>query len=578
MVKSTDVAQWDWHAVGEDGSPKDMPRVSITLGPGWGWSEHRFGEARVSIKGYLFNGALTLEGASAARHALSLVSGTNAGANLSQALSRLAGHFALVIEVPGTIIATVDRVRSTPLAFSARDGIVRIDDQATRLRDVLFLGRANLDSHQAVAAAMSGYTIGAGTLYRDISLLRPGEALVVDVAGHHTIRWFVYDAWQTSELPSPVQKLSELHRFLMERLVASVGGRPICVPLSAGFDSRFIAAGLKEVGARNVRLFSYGRPGNHEAETARHIADRLGFPWRFVPFTSGSQSAMYVDVEHEAALWTAADACCSVPFEQDWRAVTELKRDGYIPEDAVIVNGQSGDFITGNHMPSQLLDVAGNTDLCAGHDRLIRTFVNKHFRLWRLLATGQNDTCVGRLLSAEIDAAGAPLDSAEGLAGIHEMLEYQDRQAKYVVSGQRTYEALDLSWRLPLWDDEYIDFWRRATPALKLGQNLYKRVLESDNWGGVFTGIPINKKTITPGWIRPIRLAAKAASAPFGADRWHSIERRVFGWWMDPLRVSAVVPYTTALLDSRGARHGVSWLTERWLAKHAISLAEVGRL
>jgi hypothetical protein len=111
---------------------------------------------------------------------------------------------------------------------------------------------------------------------------------------------------------------------------------------------------------------------------------------------------------------------------------------------------------------------------------------------------------------------------------------------------------------------------------LKRGQSLYRSVLHADNWGGVWENIPVNAKTITPAWIRPVRFAAKAAHAPLGAGRWRRFERRWFNWWMDPLRASAAVTYVHAARESRGARHAVAFVAERYLARHSLGLNDVG--
>jgi asparagine synthase (glutamine-hydrolysing) len=546
----------------------------VTLGPGWGWSVHRLGAATVHLRGCIFDGARTLTGMQAAEHAVPRIIQADTDAALKQAFSRLAGHFALVIETPERLLATVDRTRSIPLMFGALDDVVMIDDRGPRLRDALGRGVADIDVDQALACAMSGYCVGAGTLYRGLQQLRAGEALCVDQGGQRRMRWFIYEAWRTQAIADPERRLSELHRHIMERLAASADGRTVAVPLSAGLDSRFIASGLKAVGYKNVQLFSYGRAGNHEAETAKAIADRLGYPWTFVPFTTAGQTAMFADPAHEAALWQHADTCGGAPFEQDWTAISALRAEGLIPADALVVNGQTGDFITGNHIsPALAIPVAESAE--ARRSRVTSAIVAKHHRLWQHLATPENDARIKALLDAEIDDAGADLENGDA-HGIYEMLEYQDRQAKYVISGQRTYDALGLDWRLPLWDDEYIEFWQHMPLEHKLRQSLYKKVLESDNWGGVWTNIPVNAKTITPSWIRPLRLAAKAVTAPLGRDAWHRLERRAFTWWMDPLRASTVVPYSQALRERRGARHAVSFIAERYLLKHGVTFEAMG--
>lgn len=541
----------------------------IVVGPGRGWSEHRLAKGVMRFKGNVHLGMDTLEGAAAADHVAGLVSGARGEAALKAALATLHGHWAFAWSEPGRAIASVDRIRSTALLHGERDGRVMLDDRGRRLVERLGLGLDSIDQLQKLSLAMAGYTIGDGTLYAPIRQLRPGEALIVDALGARVLRWFVYDAWQVEPKTDPEGEMDALLAMLVQRLAKAANGRRIAVPLSAGLDSRFVASGLKMAGYDNVQLFSYGRAGNHEARAAKAIAERLGYPWTFVPFTTASQRAMYADPAHRAH-WAEADTLTSVPFIQDWTAIRALQANRVIDADTIVVNGNSGDYISGAHAPAKLIDLAAPGAPAERERVAVGAVVGKHFRLWDALATPANDAVIAEALGRETRLAGCDFTEAQALHGIHEMLEYQDRQSKYVVSGQRTYEGLGLSWRLPLWDDEIVEFFRHAAPELKRGQALYRRSLERMNWGGVWRDIPVNAKTITPAWIRPIRFAAKLAFAPLGQRKWHRFERRAFVWWMDPLRTSVIVPYTTALMDRAGARHGGAWITDAYLAEHGI--------
>jgi len=549
--------------------------AKVCVGPGWGWIVVEKAGVRISFKGYLHDGGRTIEGRDAAERAGHIVADVGTLDMLDRAISSLNGHFALVVETPQRVVACVDRIRSTPLLWGMSRTMVHIDDRGRRLKERLGYTIDDVDFDQALSIATSGYAIGGATLYKGMRQLRPGEALVVEGGLALTRRWFIYDAWRTEVKAAPDRRLSELHRSIIERLAASANGRPICIPLSAGLDSRMIASGLKEVGYRDVRLFAYGRSGNHEVQTSKMIAERLGYPWTFVRFTDANQRALFRDKRHEQLLWNEIDSCGCVPFEQDWIAIAQLKEKGWIPADAIIVNGQTGDFITGNHVPKAFLNAMPPQDLSTRREQVISGYIDKHHAMWRVLSTPQMRARIGALLESEIQEAGAQFEGGAALHGIYEFLEYQDRQAKYVVSGQRTYEAMRFTWRLPLWDDEYINFWRHAQVELKAQQNLYRRVLEADNWGDVWKDLPVNAKTIRPRWLVPLRLTAKIAFAPFGAERWHRAERRLFGWWMDSLRVSAIVPYSKALADNRGPRNAIGWLIERYLGMHNVRLDDL---
>ena len=74
---------------------------------------------------------------------------------------------------------------------------------------------------------------------------------------------------------------------IIDRMMKSLDGRELVVPLSAGRDSRLIVSAIHHLGYRNVRCFAYGRPGNFEAQASKAIAEKLGFKWRFVPIGTG---------------------------------------------------------------------------------------------------------------------------------------------------------------------------------------------------------------------------------------------------------------------------------------------------
>ena len=60
---------------------------------------------------------------------------------------------------------------------------------------------------------------------------------------------------------------------------------------------------------------------------------------------------------------------------------------------------------------------------------------------------------------------------------IFEYLEFVNRQSNYVIQGQRVYDFYNLKWELPLWDDEYLDFWNKVPYDFKFQQKLYKYML-----------------------------------------------------------------------------------------------------
>ena len=546
-------------------APRLTAEIAVdTSGP---WCRIRRGEYTLAFAGYILNGdadALLTKVIEAPPKAQPGV--------LVAAIASLDGHFAIAAAGRDWCVAAVDRVRSIPLFMARVGGAWVIDNRADRLRRAAGLAIEDVDDGAALAIAMAGYTIDHATLYRGLLMPGPGECLVG--CGENTPevhRYQTYRPWRVVEVGEATLKrrLTEVTLAVMEKHLASLGGRPLAIPLSAGNDSRLVASAARHLGYRDIRCFAYGRPGNFEAKASRAIAEHLGVPWTFAPLSIGGQGRFFSGSNYAAYL-DYADSCASVPFVQDMSAIETLKASGFIPADAVIANGNSGDYVSGNHIAAKLCTPPQGLNETQRRARIVDALADKHFALWRSLRTDANIARVRALLAQAI--ADIPLGDPETDHGLYEFAEFQDRQCKYVITGQRIYEFLGHDWRLPLWDNDYLDFWETVPLRFKAGQRLYNEMLRDANWGGVWQDIPVNSKSIRPRWLVPLRLAAKIAHAPLGAERWHRFERRVFQYWMDATCNAAGTPYTRVLSDSRGARHAVAWQTESYLARHGLGL------
>jgi asparagine synthase (glutamine-hydrolysing) len=487
-------------------------------------------------------------------------------------LGGLHGHFAFVIAHQNWTLAVVDRVRSIPVAWSDK-GNGLIDDQALRL--LQRTGQSSPDPDASLALGMAGYTIDVATLYPTVNQLGPGEFVLFTRGAVPPVRhrYYTYAPWRADK---PVydhkqaqKQLADLTLDIVDTMMKSLGSRTLVVPLSAGRDSRLIVSAAHHLGYRNIRTFSYGRPGNHEAKVSRAIAERLGFPWRFVPMNVDFMRRHYVSSAYNEYL-AFADTLQSVPFVQDLPQLMQLKDEGYIPADAVIANGNSGDYISGDHIIPAVRPVLDGVAPEQRKERVITALYDKHFALWDGLRTAPNKARITRHLELSIARAGAQFADPKDDYGIYEYAEFQDRQCKYVISGQRIYEFLGHEWRLPLWDDAYLEFFEKVPLEGKIGQKLYADMLRSENWGGVWRDVAVNRKTIRPHWIRPLRQLARAAHAPFGRDAWHHFEKRYFRYWMENGSHSAIRRYADVVRDARGARHGIAWLTEDYLRRKSL--------
>ena len=458
-----------------------------------------------------------------------------------------------------------------PITFAKTEAGWVVDGQAKRLAQRF--GLSQIDDAALLSIASAGYTVGSATLISELQALAPGEIVVFrdgfeDPWRH---RYYVYSPRPLDDFTSR-DDLLDVTRRVFEKMIAGLDDRTVMVPLSAGYDSRLVVSALAELGYRNVRCFSYGPPGNHEAAGGKQIAERLGYPWTFIPHRPAQQRSYFKSTECRE-FEDFADTLQAIPFQQDYHAVASLKQRGYAPEDAVFVNGQAGDYTSGNHIPESLFEPSDETSHDFRWRRLLDAATAKHFDLWSSLKTPENMAVVEDLLRTDLEEMDLKLDDPANDFALFEASELRNRQSKYVIAGQRTYEWLGFEWRLPLGDRDYLDYWAAAPLAHKINQRLYRDNLVAANWGGVWGEGFWPKLKVVPSWMRPLRFAAKAAHAPLGRDRWHKFERQYIAWRTDLVCNYAIAPYETVARDRRGHRNAISWHAARYLERKGYAIA-----
>jgi asparagine synthase (glutamine-hydrolysing) len=495
-------------------------------------------------------------------------------------LPTLDGHFALIVQTPAWTLLAADKLCSIPLFYLRHRENWFVSAHAPYLADLAGLGTQDVDRNAALNIAMAGYTVGATTLYAPLAILQAGEAVLFNADSMpERFVYYRYAAWNIGAMDDAayLAESAAVTLRVLQKMLAGAGVRQIVIPLSAGNDSRLIASGLKRLGAGNVKCFTYGVAGNFEAQISRQVAEKLGYPWRFVALSHCGERRFYQSDAFKR-YWREADNCNAVPYIQGLSALHYLKESGWIDADAVFVNGNTGDFISGGHIPQAMHDSLSGLTKDRHIERLIDAFLKKHFSLWENLKTEANLDTVKTQLRAEIARLDCENIPGEAMHGVYEYLELLHRQSKYILGNQRIYEFYGYEWRLPLWDDEYLRFWAKVPLHLKAGQHLYKNMLKRQNWGGVWdNSIPVNKQTIRPKWLIPLRFLAKCCFAPFGGKgrkAWKRFELNAFYYWRDLGLTVALFPYRQVLFDRKGARHVVAFMAERYLQEKLISITK----
>jgi len=547
--------------------------VDILLDESYGWHKFEVHKAVVWFKGYIFNQSVPQ-----CIESILYSDRLPSKKEIVDKLRALDGHFSLVIKTSTWCLAAVDRIRSIPLIYSTENGHLVLGGEGREVRNKAKIDSQAFDPNSVLMVSMSGFVSREWTLYKGLHQLHLGQALLY-YSNHSQEKITYYQYIPTNHTNRKREELllelSALTLKIHKKIVDSAEGRPIFVPLSAGLDSRCVVSALHHLGYKNVHCFSYGIPNNFESKASQLIAKELGYSWRFVPLSKRIVSQDYKSKEYADYL-SFADTCASVPVVHEFSAIKFLKQRGHLPDNAIIINGMSGDYLTGSHIPSPFF--SNNEDNTLSEEerkaRILDSLIAKHYSLWDCLKTTENLKIIKKLLWDEIQNFGGLTEDADSDYGLYESSECANRQSKYVVSVQRIYEFFGFDWHLPLWDNDYLDFWEVVPLEMKKNRILFRQMLEQENWGGVWKDWHF-QPFISPRWIHLFRLPMKLLFVALPRERWKAFDHRVFHYWIENLQKNAIVPYYRVLFDNRGYRDSISWVVEHYLNEKGLSLDRI---
>lgn len=377
------------------------------------------------------------------------------------------GFFAIVKEDEKNIFAAVDRVRSIPLFYSTKNGQFYLSDDARWIREKVH--DQDVDEVSKIEFLLTGYVTGKDTLYPNVKQLQAGEYLIYNKENKKLVtkryfqfRHFNFYENSTDEL---ISLLDQVHVNVFKRLIESLNGRTVVVPLSGGQDSRLIVVMLKRLGYENVICFSYGKEGNEESAISKKVADFVGYKWIFVPYTK-ERWRQWNSSQEKQSYFRYADGFSSLPHIQDVIAVSELKRKNLISTDSIFIPGHSGDFVAGSHIPLTFSQKNG-----ISNEELTNQIFKKNYHLWDL-----KNYCDYKQKFIEKIYSLIPRESVysnEEAADLFECWDWSERQAKFICNSVRVYDFLDYEWRMPLWDNEVMEFWSRVKMEARVNRRLY---------------------------------------------------------------------------------------------------------
>ncbi len=381
-------------------------------------------------------------------------------------VSRLEGFFAFVSLTPTGAAVGVDRVRSIPLFYAEHDGTLYLSDSAEWLRQQLQIKTLQPDARQEFL--LTGFVSGNRTLLPSVRQAQAGEVVLIESAEaswkYTPLRYYLFRSLPPASLSEAEfdETLSRVVFECIERLTRWAAGRPIVVPLSGGADSRLIVTALRYLNYSPLLAFSYGAAGSRDPKRSSQVAQALGVPWQYVGYSRRLWDAYWnTETRRRYCLW--ASNWSAMPHTQDWIAVQELRRTGFLAHDAVLVPGHSADFVAGSHIPATFFEPRGFASA-----EVAAAIWEKHCSPpYRPPVRTRYLEQIQRMLHIE-----GEIPQQEAVDAF-EQWDWQERQAKYIVNSVRLYEFWGYSWWLPLWDNPFVEFWQRTPLEQRFGRRRY---------------------------------------------------------------------------------------------------------
>ena len=450
------------------------PDIHLVFNHGFQWHSHN----GCHVKGFAFTeGGTYLKDRELAAH----FRNTEDFEEFNEKISSLNGLFSVVLQQNEITFAAVDPIRTFPLFYaSGPEGLV-LSDSVDTIRGVT--GNKELQPLASAEFLATGFVSGPETLTSGISQVQAGEINEFPSNPLQSRKSHFYSSYRTRNTFNPGEAelrdhLGSVTDNIFKRLIRSLENRTAVIALSGGYDSRFIAAQLKQMEYEKVICYSYGRQGNRDMELSGRVAAGLGLEWISIVYTEELINGYIDDPEFPDYVKYSANHT-SMFFLQEYFAVKYLKDNQLIPEDSIFVPGHSADFFAGSQHIKHGLH-AGPESMKATVERLY----NVKYSICSPSTTDKT------LLKDRILNSLQQKSTFEGAHpySMHEDWDLKEKLAKFIVNSNNVYSFFGYEYRLPFYDREFHDFFRDLAFEMKSDKQLYDTFLVE----GIFSELSLN--------------------------------------------------------------------------------------
>ena len=377
--------------------------------------------------------------------------------------SQINGIYSIYIRVTNEIWLYVSPGGFHKLYYSKTDSGYTISKRAGDLFD------GHLDEESILEYRSSLFCWGNKTLYKNVFSVEPGNAVLVAESFIETKKLFSYAVNASEIFTQSFEQLKlngkKVFDNVTDRMISFLGGRQAVVPLSGGYDSRFVLSALVSKGYRNIVAVTYGIKEVPEFTNAQKVALKLGITWYFIPYTEDMLNELLQSFDLDSYFDYMVNGN-SFPSMHEMIALSYLKSNRLIELNAVFIPGHSGDMLGG----SQYIK-AFETNL--KYNQISLQLLNKKFDP---SFYSKSDFLKKKLEISALVEKSYPSDLVP--TTIYEDIDMSEKLSKHILNSSNAYVYYGYSCYFPYWDKELIEFFRHVPVTFKMEKRLYNTILK----------------------------------------------------------------------------------------------------
>ena len=472
------------------------------------------------------------------------------------------GQFSFIFENSYFKVAYTDKIRSFPISKYKSNNLINVSNSTRHFDTIKHSFSLNKEAIEVFSS--SGYTIGNETFYKGFEILEAGSFIFFNKASNEIVQKkyasFFNDKSLKFKEEDLFEKIDNVITTSIKKLIKIADGKQIVIPLSAGLDSRLILGKLVELGYQNILTFTYGPKNIWERKIAEKCAKHLNVPWYFVELNRKVKKRYYTKDRIDYYKFSSNNN--SVPHIADYYALNILKENGVLNfKKSIIVNGQTGDFITGGHIPVNINEIS--------LEDIYDVIINKHFALWFNKFNPKFNSFIKQVLKSNYKLEPY-FSNKDILFKEYEKFECDERQIKYVINGQRIYDWLGIDWYLPLWSDEMFDLWSSLDIKHKINQNAYNKYCETYNPGNAFD-VKLDGNTLSlPLYFYPILALLKFTSKLNKKKKYSRLKKTYLSFYEKYYPFYPQKTYLEYLKDAKHHRSPVSYWVNSYIFENKL--------